>query len=90
MHAIFHLPSVYASSADDPTVRAVGATLGEAIADIASRYPALGARLCDGSGKPHAFVSFYVNGDDFRTLNGLDTELHEDDEVTVVPAIAGG
>jgi len=48
------------------------------------------ARLCDESGELRRFVNIFVNDEDIRFLQGLDTEIKEGDEVSIVPAIAGG
>ena len=47
-------------------------------------------RLCDEQGELRSFVNMYVNGEDIRFLNGLDTSTKAGDEVSVVPAVAGG
>jgi molybdopterin synthase subunit MoaD len=47
-------------------------------------------RLCDESGEVRRFVNIFVNDEDIRFLQGLDTELKEGDEVSIIPAIAGG
>jgi molybdopterin synthase sulfur carrier subunit len=53
-------------------------------------YPGIKARLCDDSGELRRFVNFYVNSEDIRFLNGKETALNEGDEVSIVPAVAGG
>ena len=47
-------------------------------------------RLCDDEGKVRRFVNIFVNGEDIRFAGSLDTELKDGDEVSIVPAIAGG
>jgi molybdopterin synthase sulfur carrier subunit len=54
------------------------------------RYAGIKARLCDESGEVRRFVNIFVNDEDIRFLQGLDTELKEGDEVSIIPAIAGG
>ncbi len=72
------------------SVSASGSTIGAVVADIESRHPGLKERICDESGKVRRFVNVYVNGDDIRFLNSLDTPVKEGDEIAIVPAIAGG
>jgi molybdopterin synthase sulfur carrier subunit len=71
-------------------VSAAGATVGELVADLDRRYPGIRDRICDADGNVRRFVNIYVNGDDIRFLSNLETPLREEDEVSIVPAIAGG
>ena len=85
------LPSVLAKLADDQrSLQADGATLGDAVADLAARYPTLAPRLRDAQGAPYPFVTFYLNDEDIRFGGGFAAPVRDGDEVTVVPAIAGG
>ena len=91
MSITINLPTVLAKLADGQrSVEAKGVSLGEAVADIAARYPALAPRLRDAAGNPYSFVLFYVNDEDIRLSGGFNTPVQDGDEVTVVPAIAGG
>jgi sulfur-carrier protein len=72
------------------SVPANGSTIAAIVADLESRHPGLKERLCDDSGKVRRFVNLYVNGDDIRFLNSLDTPVKDGDEISIVPAIAGG
>ncbi|GAC1698039.1 MAG: sulfur carrier protein CysO [Gemmatimonadaceae bacterium] len=91
MSISLQLPTVLARLADGRrTIDASGATLGEAVADVAARYPALATRLRDEHGDPYAFVTFYLNDEDARFAGGFAATVTDGDEVTVVPAIAGG
>jgi molybdopterin synthase sulfur carrier subunit len=67
-----------------------GETLGQVIDSLDAGFPGIKERLCDDSGGLRNFVNIYVNGEDVRFLNGLDTEIAAGDEVSVVPAVAGG
>ena len=58
--------------------------------DVESRHPGLKERICDDAGKVRRFVNLYVNGEDIRFLSSLDTPVKEGDEISIVPAIAGG
>jgi sulfur-carrier protein len=84
------LPTVLAKLADGQEIEASGVTVGEVIADVAARFPALAPRLRDDAGNPYAYVTFYVNDEDIRFTGGFDTPVQDGDELTVVPAIAGG
>jgi molybdopterin converting factor small subunit len=92
MAITIHLPAVLAELAEGRrTLEApAGATLGGVVADVAARYPDLGRRLRDERGQPYPFVTFYLNDEDTRFRGGFDAPLRDGDEVTVVPAIAGG
>jgi molybdopterin synthase sulfur carrier subunit len=72
------------------SVAASGATIGAIVQDLESRHPGLRERICDDSGKVRRFVNVYVNGDDIRFLSNLDTPVKDGDEISIVPAIAGG
>jgi molybdopterin synthase sulfur carrier subunit len=72
------------------SVTAEGATIGEVFADLAARYPDLGANLVDASGTIHRFVNVYRNDDDIRYLDALDTKVADGDVISILPAVAGG
>lgn len=72
------------------TVDATGADLGGCIANLEATYPGMKQRLMDETGQLRRFVNVYVNGDDVRFLDGLSTALKDGDEVSIVPAVAGG
>jgi molybdopterin synthase sulfur carrier subunit len=65
-------------------------TLGECIDALEATYPGLKDRICEETGELRRFVNVYVNGEDVRFLNGLDSRLKAGDEVSIVPAVAGG
>ena len=67
-----------------------GATIASAIEDLEDKFPGIKERLCDEQGRVRRFVNIYVNGDDIRFLSSLDTPVKDGDEVSIVPAIAGG
>ena len=71
-------------------VHSDGATIGAVVADLESKHPGIRERLCDDDGRVRRFVNLYVNGDDIRFLDSLDTQVKDGDEVAIVPAIAGG
>ena len=67
-----------------------GDTLMACINTLEGQYPGLKERLCDEAGELRRFVNVYVNGEDVRFLAGLNTDLKAGDEVSIVPAVAGG
>jgi len=71
-------------------VEAKGSSVGELIDNLEAMHPGLKARLCDEKGELRRFVNVYVNEEDIRFLKGKDTVLKDGDEVSIVPAIAGG
>jgi molybdopterin converting factor small subunit len=70
-------------------VEASGGTIGEVLADLGSRYPALRDRLFDGD-ELRRFVNVYLNNEDIRYLEDLATPVATSDEVSIIPAVAGG
>lgn len=73
----------------EKSVAATGTTLAELITDLDSRYAGLGDRLVK-DGALHRFVNVYVNDEDVRFTGGLQTALSDGDQVTILPAVAGG
>ncbi|MBI3753379.1 MAG: MoaD/ThiS family protein [Deltaproteobacteria bacterium] len=71
-------------------VAADGKNVKEVIDDLEKNYPGLKERICEGDGKLRRFVNVYVNDEDIRFKNSIDTELKANDEVSIIPAIAGG
>ena len=69
---------------------AEGATIGELIDNLEAAHAGLKPRLCDEAGEIRRFVNIYVNDEDVRFLDGRNTALKDGDEVSIVPAIAGG
>ncbi len=71
-------------------VQATAATVAEMIDTLNSSHPGIKDRLCDDKGELRRFVNIYVNEEDIRFLRGKETALKDGDEVSIVPAIAGG
>lgn len=71
-------------------VTVAGATLADAIADLDAQYPGIGARVLDEDGKLRRFVNVYVNDDDVRFLEDLQTPTPDGTSVSIIPAVAGG
>jgi sulfur-carrier protein len=71
-------------------VNAQGNNVRTLVEDLEKNFPGIKERICDETGKIRRFVNVYVNGDDIRFLQNLDTALNEGDNISIVPAIAGG
>jgi molybdopterin converting factor small subunit len=70
-------------------VESSGSTVGEILGDLTSRHPALRERLFDGE-ELRRFINVYVNNEDIRYLDELATPVADGDEVSIIPAVAGG
>lgn len=67
-----------------------GATVRELIDDLEKQFPGFKQRLYDESGKLRRFINIYVNEEDVRFLDQDETNLKDGDEISIIPAIAGG
>lgn len=72
------------------TVDCNGSSISELLDSLEASCPGIKARLCDDKGELRRFVNFYVNSEDIRFLDGTNTPLNDGDEVSIIPAIAGG
>ena len=72
------------------TVEVEGATVSDLLAALEKKYPGIAERLLDAQGNVRRFVNIYVNGEDIRFLQDQQTPDKSGDEVSIVPAIAGG
>jgi sulfur-carrier protein len=72
------------------TVNATGGTIMEIIENLNQQFPGIKERLADDQGNLRRFVNIYVNGDDVRFLEDKATPVKDGDEISIVPAIAGG
>ena len=75
---------------DQPEVEVEAATIKDLVDGLEKHFPGIKARICDEGGKIRRFINFYVNDEDVRFLKGYDTALKDKDEVSIIPAIAGG
>ena len=71
-------------------VEAAGANIGEILADLDKNFPGLKERICDESGNVRRFVNIFLNDEDIRFLEEKNTAVKDGDEISIVPAIAGG
>ncbi len=72
------------------TVNVEASTVGEALQQLTSQHQPISNQLFDSDGKLRSFVNLYRNDDDVRYLQGLETSINEGDELSIIPAIAGG
>jgi molybdopterin synthase sulfur carrier subunit len=78
-----------AATEGESEARVDGATVGEVLDSLYERYDELRSRIAEDGGL-RRFVNVYVQGEDIRFLDGLDTPVQDGDEVTILPAVAGG
>ncbi|MBE7548197.1 putative molybdopterin synthase subunit 1 [Candidatus Kuenenia stuttgartiensis] len=71
-------------------VKVEGKNIGEIISNLEANYKGIKERICDDSGQIRRFINFYLNDEDIRFLNNLETPVKDGDYISVVPAIAGG
>jgi MoaD family protein len=85
------LPTVLRPAAGgQSTVSVAGAAVGDVVDRLIADYPALGSNLVDDDGSVRKFVNIYLNDEDIRFLESLETPLTEGDELAILPAVAGG
>jgi sulfur-carrier protein len=83
-------PVLRTSTAGEKEVSAEGATVGELLRALAAKHPATESQLFSESGELNRYVNVYLNDEDVRVLEGLETEVSESDTVMILPAMAGG
>lgn len=85
------LPTLLRPQADGASSVSVdGATVGEVFKNLVDQYPGLSDNLLGEDGNLHKFVNVYRNDDDIRYLEQLDTAVSDGDEISILPAVAGG
>jgi molybdopterin synthase sulfur carrier subunit len=67
-----------------------GATIGEVLGKLVAEYPGMAGQVIQEDGTLHKFVNIYLNDDDVRYLNGVDTPVPDGSEISILPAVAGG
>ena len=75
---------------NEAEVSAEGSDIASLIDDLENNYPGIKDRICDDQGEIRRFVNIYLNDEDIRFLQGQSTSLADGDEVSIIPAIAGG
>ncbi len=83
-------PVLRASVGGEREVSASGANVGEILRDLADTHPATATQLFAEDGALNRYVNVYLNDEDVRVLDGLDTTVGESDTVVILPAMAGG
>ena len=85
------LPTVLRQHAQgQATVSCDGTTIGEVLNGLVAAYPGMAGQVLTDEGTLHRFVNVYVNDDDVRYLDQLDTKVTDGDTVSILPAVAGG
>ena len=72
------------------SVEGEGSTIGELLTNLDSRYPGFKDQISGDDGQLHRFINVYVNDEDIRYLQALDTPMNDGDTVSILPALAGG
>ncbi|GAA1080220.1 MoaD/ThiS family protein [Nocardiopsis exhalans] len=91
MSASVRVPTILRTYTNDASeVTAEGATLAEVLDDLEANHPGIRARILDESGKVRRFVNVYVGDEDVRFEKGLQTEVKDGQQVSIIPAVAGG
>ncbi len=75
---------------DQDEVTAEGSTVAEVIEDLEKNYPGIKERICEPDGSLRRFVNLYLNDEDIRFMDNLTTPVKDNDELSIIPAIAGG
>jgi len=75
---------------DQDSIAITGTSVKEVLGSLTGRYPDLGKRLFKSENEVNRFINLYVNDEDIRFLENLDTAVKPGDELSIVPAIAGG
>lgn len=91
MAVTVRLPSLLSRHAGGARALSLGGrTVGDVLAELGARYPELGQRLAEATDDRNPFVSIYLNDEDVRFLGGAKAPVSDGDELSLVPAIAGG
>ena len=91
MSVKIHIPTPLRETTQGAAVVEVaGGTVGAALADLGARFPALTPKLFDQTGQVKRFLNLYLNDEDIRFLDNLETAVKDGDEVSIIPAVAGG
>jgi len=90
MSSVFIPSPLRRYTAGQSKVQVSGATISELIENLERQYPGVKSRLCDESGQIKRYVNVFVNDEEIRALQGAATRLADKDEISIVPAMAGG
>lgn len=88
---LLRVPTLFKYYLNDQTeVRLPGETVAETLQALAKEFPKIQTHLFDSSGKVRRHINLFVNADNIRDLNGLETSVREEDVVKVLPSVTGG
>lgn len=91
MSATINLPTILRTHVGGArTIEVAGTTVGEVFDDVSRTHPKLAEQLTSQDGSLPVFVNVFVDDEDIRYLNGLDTTVGDRTEITILPAVAGG
>jgi molybdopterin converting factor small subunit len=91
MSALLRIPTVLRPAmGGESTLSVEGSTIGAILFQVTERYPDVKGQLLNDDGTLHRFLNVYVNDDDVRYLGGVDAPVTDRDEITLLPAVAGG
>jgi molybdopterin converting factor small subunit len=91
MAATIRIPTVLRAATGGVALFAVtGSSIGAVLQELVTAHPGISAQVLNADGSLHKFLNVYVNDDDVRYLGGLDAPVADGDEVTLLPAVAGG
>ena len=71
-------------------ISAEGATIADILNNLESQFAGIKERICEENGTPRRFINIYLNEEDIRFLDGEKTQIKDGDEISIIPAIAGG
>jgi molybdopterin converting factor small subunit len=83
-------PVLRPSVGGERTIQATGATVADVLDDLYAKHPSVKTQLDAGDGTLHRFVNLYLNDEDLRTMEWLETAVADSDTLTILPAMAGG
>jgi sulfur-carrier protein len=83
-------PVLRAKTGGEPEVEAGGSNVGEVLRSLTAEHPDTESQLFDSEGDLNRYVNVYLNDEDVRVLQGLDTSVSDGDTVVILPAMAGG
>ena len=91
MAVIVRIPTPLMKLTDNQAeVSAEGGSISEVINNLENQFNGIKERICDDNGSPRRFINIYVNEEDIRFLEGEKTVVKDGDEISIIPAIAGG
>ena len=91
MSATVRIPTILRTyTGGEAEVTATGATLQDVLNDLEAQFPGIAARVLDDNGVLRRFVNIYINDDDVRFIDGLNSPTADGAQISIIPAVAGG